>query len=382
MFEKYEKELLRLNEISQNREIKDIKKEGKFILYNGKKLLNLSSNDYLGIAENFEIINDFKKNSNYSFGSASARLLTGTSPVYNELEDLLCRMYKKESALLFNSGYHANVGIMSSLAGKNDIIFSDKLNHASIIDGMKLSGSTFYRFKHNDYEHLEQLLQNHRNHYENAIIITESVFSMDGDSANLEKLSELKKKYKTLLIVDEAHAFGVFGSHALGLCEEKNVLEDIDLLIATFGKSIGSMGAFCVGKKILINYLKNKARSFIFSTSIPEINVAFSIFVLKNILPETAIIRKKLLLNSQKLRNEIEKSGLNTLGESHIIPIIIGTNEATISTCKLLQNNKFFVLPIRHPTVPLNTSRIRISMRADIGYEDTKNIPQLIKKYN
>lgn len=379
MYEKYQKKLNKLENVSCKRFVQDIKKEGKYIIKNDKKLLNLSSNDYLGIAENFDVINDFLKTSNYSFGSASSRLLTGTSPVYKDLEETLCKTFKKEGALLFNSGYHANVGIMSSLADNKDVIFSDKLNHASMVDGMKLSGSTFHRFKHLDYEHLELLLEKHRNNHESAIIATESVFSMDGDSANLKKLIELKKKYNAILLVDEAHALGVFGENALGLAEEENLLDEIDIIVATFGKSIGSMGAFAVGSKILIEYLTNTARSFIFSTALPEVNIAYSKYIIEHILPQTKDIRKNLLKTAERLREEIISKGLTTMGNTHIVPIIIGENSETVLMCNKLQDNGFFVLPIRHPTVPEGTSRIRLSLRTDIDYTEIEQVPNLVK---
>ncbi len=379
MYEKFQEKLNKLEELSCKRFVQDIKKQGKYIIKDDKKLLNLSSNDYLGIAENFDIINDFLKTSNYSLGSASSRLLTGTSPIYKDLEKTLCNIFHKESALIFNSGYHANIGIMSSLADNKDVIFSDKLNHASMVDGMQLSGSTFHRYKHLDYEHLEFLLDKYRNKYETAIIASESVFSMDGDTADLKKLVDLKKKYNAILIVDEAHSFGVFGDKALGLAEEENLLDEIDLIVATFGKSIGSTGAFVVGNKILIEYLTNKARSFIFSTALPELNIAYSKYVIENILPKTKESRIKLLKTAEIFRKDLVLQGFQTAGSSHIVPIIIGSNAETIEKCSILQENGFFVLPIRHPTVPEGTARIRISLRTDIDYNEIEKISKLLK---
>ena len=167
-------------------------------------------------------------------------------------------MFGKEKTLLFNSGYHANVGINSSIAGKGDVIFSDKLNHASIIDGMRLSEGKFFRYPHNNMEALEKLLIRERKNFNNAVIVSESVFSMDGDIANLQKLVELKEKYNCILILDEAHAFGVFGKKGLGVTEALGITDKVDLIVGTFGKAIGSMGAFVTGKKTLIEYLTNK----------------------------------------------------------------------------------------------------------------------------
>ena len=362
MFEQYKQELDALKLNSHLRSIKDFsQKSGKYITFEGRPLINLSSNNYLGVADNEDITREFLEfaGAKYSFGSASARLLTGSLPVYKELEALLCSLFNKESALLFNSGYHANVGITSSIAGKNDVIFSDKLNHASIIDGMRLSQAKFFRYQHNNMESLEKLLIRERKNFDNAIIVTESVFSMDGDIADLRKIAEFKKKYNCILIVDEAHAFGVFGSKGLGICETPGLLPEIDILVGTFGKSIGSMGAFAVGNRVLIDYLTNKARSFIFSTALPPISIAFSKWIIENKLPYTLEKRQKMLALGNKLGSQ-----------SHIIPVIIGGNAETEQMCKRLFDAGYFTLPIRPPTVPDGTSRIRISLTTDIEEKD------------
>lgn len=358
MYEDYQKILEELKTRSHFRNLKDFeRKDEKFIYYKGKKLLNLSSNNYLNFADNKAITKEFLETagSEYSFGSASARLLTGTLPVYNKLEELLANLYQKEGALLFNSGYHANVGISSALCQKGDVIFSDKLNHASIIDGMKLSDGKFFRFPHNDMTALENLLIRERENFKNAFIISESVFSMDGDIEDLKKLVELKKKYNCNLIIDEAHAFGVFGQKGLGVAEELGIINDVDLIVGTFGKAIGSMGAFAVGSRTLIDFLINKSRSFIFSTALPPINIAFTKWIIENKLPQTLQKRKKML--------EIAK---NFGSQSHIIPVIIGENKDTVDLCEVLFHNGYFTLPIRPPTVPIGTSRLRLSLTCEI----------------
>ena len=219
MFERYKKELQELKQNFCERKLISLKKDGKYIFEGNKKYLNLSSNDYLGIAEDRKILKKFLKIADFSMGAASSRLLTGSSYVYAKLECLLSALYRKDRALIFNSGYHANTGIMSALLSKKDVVFCDKLNHASILDGIKLSEAKMFRYKHLDYNHLEELLQKNRNDYETAIIVTESLFSMDGDIADLNKLIELKNKYNAILVVDEAHAFGVYGNRGLGLAE-------------------------------------------------------------------------------------------------------------------------------------------------------------------
>ena len=380
ILESYKKELKEIHENCCDRKINSFKKEGKYIFEENKRYLNLSSNDYMGIAEDRKILKRFININEFSLGSASSRLLTGSSYVHAKLECLLAALFRKDKALIFNSGYHANTGIMSALLTKKDVVFSDKLNHASILDGIKLSDAKMFRYKHLDYNHLEKLLQKHRNEYENAIIVSESLFSMDGDIADLNRLIELKKKYNAILVVDEAHAFGVYGSKGLGIAEVQNCIQDVDLIVATFGKAVGSVGAFCTGDDILINYLINKCRPLIFSTALPEINVAFSYCIITEILPNLQHEKKELLKTAEKLRRDLKNAGLQTLGESHIVPVILGTNELAVKVSKELIKNGYYLLPIRHPTVAEGSSRIRISLRADISYDEVKEIPNLIKK--
>lgn len=370
MYENYEKILAELSDKSHFRNIKDIEgKDEKYIFINGKKLLNLSSNNYLNFADNKQITKEFLEfaKDKYSFGSASARLLTGTLPVYKDLENLLSKLYGKDSTLLYNSGYHANVGISSALSQRGDVIFSDKLNHASIIDGMKLGEGKFFRYPHNDVNALEKLLQRERKNYKNAFIITESVFSMDGDIADLVKIAELKNKYNCIFIIDEAHAFGIFGQKGLGVAEELGILNETDLIVGTFGKAIGSVGAFVTGSKVLIDYLINKSRSFIFSTAIPPINVAFTKWIIENKLDKTLAKRKRML-----------NLGKNMGSKSHIIPVIIGDNKNTVDLCNVLFHNGYFTLPIRPPTVPVGTSRIRLSLTSDIEDNELNKLKEII----
>lgn len=372
MQENYSEILDYLKANSHFRNIKNFDaKDEKYIFYNGQKLVNLSSNNYLGFADNKKITKEFlnEVGDKYSFGSASARLLTGTLPVYKELEDLISQLFRKEKTLLFNSGYHANVGINSCIAGKGDVIFSDKLNHASIIDGMRLSEGKFFRFPHKNMEALEKLLTRERKNFNNAIIVSESVFSMDGDIADIEKLVELKEKFNCILVLDEAHAFGVFGQNGLGVTEKLGITDKVDLIVGTFGKAIGSMGAFATGSQTLVDYLTNKARSFIFSTALPPINIAFSKWIIENKLPQTLEKRQRMLSIGQKAGSE-----------SHIIPVIIGGNKETVDTCEILFHNGFFTLPIRPPTVPEGTSRLRLSLTTDITEKELFDAISLAKQ--
>lgn len=372
MYDDYKNILDDLKEKSHFRDLKDFKnKDEKYIYFKDKKLLNLSSNNYLNLADNKQITREFIEfaGDKYSFGSASSRLLTGTLPIYKELEELLSNLYNKDAALLYNSGYHANVGISSALNQKGDVIFSDKLNHASIIDGMRLSDGKFFRFPHNNMEALEKLLIRERENYKNAFIITESVFSMDGDIEDLQKIVELKKKYNCYMIVDEAHAFGVFGEKGLGVAEDLGIINDIDLIVGTFGKSAGSMGAFVTGSRILIDFLINKSRSFIFSTALPPINIAFTKWIIETQFPKTLEKRKRMLSIAKKFGSE-----------SHIIPVIVGENKDTVDLCEVLFHNGYFTLPIRPPTVPVGTSRLRLSLTCEIEDDELKILREKISE--
>lgn len=372
MYDDYRKILEELKSKSHFRDLKDFQgKDEKYIYYRGEKLLNLSSNNYLNFADNKAVTDEFlsEVGLEYSFGSASSRLLTGTLPVYKELEDLLSNFYAKDRTLLYNSGYHANIGISSALNQKGDVVFSDKLNHASIIDGMQLSQGKFFRFPHNDMEALERLLQRERGNYQNAFIVTESVFSMDGDIEDLKTIVELKKKYNCVMIVDEAHAFGVFGDKGLGVCESLGIIDDIDLIVGTFGKAVGSMGAFVTGSEVLIDFLINKSRSFIFSTALPPINIAFTKWIIEHKFPKTKEKREKMLAIANKFGSD-----------SHIIPVVIGGNKETVDLCEVLFHNGYFTLPIRPPTVPEGSSRLRLSLTADILEDELKVLMEKINE--
>ena len=371
------KELNNLKSNSQLRTIPNIncKFDGR-ITVDGKDYINFASNDYLGISTKRDLIKEFLSQNDSLMSSASARLLTGSSKEYCELEKTVSNLFCKESALIFNTGYQANLGVISSLINRGDVVFSDKLNHASIIDGMKLSNGDFFRYRHLDYENLEKFLKEKRAQYKRALIVSESLFSMDGDIADIEKLIELKEKYGCLLMVDEAHAFFAYGEHCTGMSYGKNV----DIITATFGKAIGSFGAFCVSNSNIIEYLTNKARSFIFSTSIPPINIAWSNWLLTQ-------KRDFLLRQKEKLAQLINKTGIilkdNSLmsSKTQIIPIVTGSNEKTIKISEELRAQGYYIPAIRPPTVPAGTSRLRISLTADHDANDFKKVIEIIKNY-
>lgn len=370
--ERYIKKLDIIKEAGNYRVLRNIEHNGFLIHADGREMLNLSSNDYLGLSSNPRLIDDFRAETDVmalAYSAASSRLLSGNHQYYKMLEDDLADLYDKESALVFNSGYHANIGILPALTGKRDLIVSDKLVHASIIDGLRLSEAQMLRYRHIDYEHLHSILTQHREEYENVFIVTESIFSMDGDVADLQQLCEIKKEFDCFLYVDEAHAIGVRGTNGLGCCEEQACTEDIDFIIGTFGKAFASMGAFVVCEELFREYLINTQRSLIFTTALPPVNVAWTRFVL-NRMPEFYDLRVKLAGVSERLREVLVEKGFETRGSSHIVPMVCGSNENSVEMAELLQDNGFFALPVRYPTVPKNEARIRFSLNASIAMED------------
>lgn len=338
-----------------------------------KSYVNFASNDYLSISTDEDLAQEFLVNNKYQLSSASARLLSGTSKEYTELESTLAKLFNKESALIFNTGYQCNLGIISALCSKGDVIFSDKLNHASIIDGMRLSEGDFYRYNHLDYDHLEKLLATKRNSYNRAIIISESVFSMDGDVANIDKLIELKNRYNCLLMIDEAHSFCAFGETLAGITYNK----DVDIITATLGKAVGSFGAFCISNKEIITYLINKARSFIFSTAIPPINIAWSNWLLTQKIEHLYHQKEKL----QNISNKTRALFNETVSKTHIIPIIIGSNSDTIKISEKLKAEGYYIPAIRPPTVKEGSSRLRISLTANSDFNDLIKIAKIVHEF-
>ena len=361
-----------------------VQSEGGRIVVSGKTYINLSGNDYLGLASNRELISSFYSRltpdsllEQFGPGATASRLMTGNSELYEKLELKLADLYGTERALVFNSGYHGNVGILPVLAEKGDLILADKLCHASLIDGMRLSRADTIRYRHLDYEHLERLLGEKRTKYKRVFVVSESVFSMDGDLADLRRLVELKKQHDCSLYLDEAHAVGVFGSKGLGLAEQKAVTGDIDLLFGTFGKALAGLGGFVVCSEHIGDYLVNRARSFIYSTGLPPVCLNWLLFILERI-PEMESERTKLLNMAKNLRFELESEGLHTGGSSQIIPVIIGDSSDTLATAEQLRQSGYWVTAVRPPTVPANTARLRISLSTSFTSEDLEPLSGLI----
>ncbi|HHW7446121.1 TPA: 8-amino-7-oxononanoate synthase [Pasteurella multocida] len=370
MIRYYQQQLADLKAQNQFRQLPQLIHRGRFIQREDNTMLNMSSNDYLGLANNEALRQAFFKQYQDqlpALTSSSSRLLTGSFPIYDELESLMAQAFGRETALLFNSGYHANIGILPALADKKTLIVADKLVHASMIDGIRLAQCEFVRFRHHDYAHLEQILQKNDRTFERIIVVTESVFSMDGDCADLTQLVALKQRYpQVMLYVDEAHAIGVLGEKGLGLAEQQGCINQIDILVGTFGKALGSMGAYVICDQVIRDYLVNKMRPLIFSTALPPFNVAWTHFVFQQ-LPHLQAERAHLAQLSQHLRQAIvDIFQVPMPSESCIVPYILGDNELTVRTAQRLQQQGYYCLPIRPPTVPKGTSRIRFSLTADM----------------
>lgn len=284
-------------------------------------MLNLSSNDYLGLGCNRELRAAFLATltpETFLPTSSSSRLLTGNFTIYEELENELAHLFGTEAALVFSSGYHANSGILPAVSDGSTLILADKLVHASLIDGIRLSTARCIRYRHNDLAQLERLLAQHQAEYRQIIIVTESLFSMDGDQADLPALVALKRKYGNVaLYVDEAHAFGVRGKQGLGCAEEAGCIGDIDFLVGTFGKAAASAGAYIVCSRTVREYLVNRMRTFIFTTALPPVCIAWTLFIVRR-LADMQERRQHLADISRQLRQAMLAKGYDCPSSSHI----------------------------------------------------------------
>ena len=344
----------------------------------GERMLDLSSNDYLSLAQRCDEFREefLDRFSDASFSSSASRLLSTKQKHHNELEEYLSTLYGKP-ALLFNSGYHANVGCIGALSLPSTLILCDKLIHASVVDGLRIAGSEFKRFPHNDMAKLRRILEKESGNHER---IVESIYSMDGDTAPLDDLVAIRKEYpETMLYVDEAHAFGVRGNKGLGLAEELNLINEIDLLIGTFGKAAASSGAFAVCSDELKSLLVNTARPFIFSTALPPVNMAWTRLMVEKITGMTEE-RKNLATLSRYFSDNIAHiSGNPTGSDSQIIPYLTGDAAKALAIASRLREAGIIALPIRRPTVPPGGERIRFSLGAAMTPEMLRPTLDLLK---
>ena len=474
-----QQELQTLKEHSNLRRLPQLTHEGRTVIADGRHMLNLSSNDYLGLAADRQLKEEFLQTltpDTFLPTSSSSRLLTGNFGIYEELETELATLFGTETALVLNSGYHANMGILPAVSDAQTLILADKLVHASIIDGIRLSTARCIRFRHNDLVQLERLLEQHHATFRQLIIVTESIFSMDGDQADLTALVRLKKRYSNVLLyvdeahafgvrglrglgcaeetgcirdidflvgtfgkaaasagayiaccrtireylvnrmrtfrqliivtesifsmdgdqadltalvrlkkrysnvllyVDEAHAFGVRGLRGLGCAEETGCIRDIDFLVGTFGKAAASAGAYIACCRTIREYLVNRMRTLIFTTALPPTSIAWTLFIVRK-LAGMQDRREHLARISRTLREALQAKGYGCPSASHIVPLIIGPSADTVLCAELLQRHGFYALPVRPPTVPERTSRIRFSLTADIREDEIGELIPLI----
>lgn len=337
--------------------------QGTHLTMNGQRVLCLCSNNYLGLANHPRILAAVREASDrLGYGAGASRHISGTEATHLRAQERVSRYLLQPAGLLFSTGYAANVGTLQALVGKGDVIFSDELNHASLIDGARLSRARILVYRHGDYEHLEQLLRAHRHEGSAALVVTDSVFSMDGDQADLRRLRDLATAFEAGLVVDEAHAIGLLGPQGRGLCAAQQVVPDV--LVAPLGKAFGAAGAISAGAPNTVRLVENRARSFVFSTASPAIQAA-AILAATDLVEAAEEQRATLAARSAQLH-----TGLSNLGykvpehPSVILPVHVGPPDLVMDISRELLARQVFVHGIRPPTVPPGTSRLRVTTMA------------------
>lgn len=355
-------ELARLTGAGLLRRLESIEgPQGPVVVIKGRSFINFSSNDYLGLSTDLRPKEAMAKAAfELGSGMGSARLVVGDGPAHGALEQALSKFLRTQKALLFSSGYAANVGALQALLGPEDVVFSDALNHASLIDGCRLSRAKVVVYPHAEASVLPKLLRQQQGR--RRFIVTDAVFSMDGDLAPLRELSEIAGEHGTGLYVDEAHALGVFGQRGAGLCEEVGVEDSVDVRMAGFGKSLGTAGAAVAGQSEIVDLILNKARSFVFSTALPPAVCAATQTSLA--LFEEPTLRESLWRNIRMLAEGLLALGHPVKARSPIFPLVLGDPQKALAASSALHRQGILVKAIRPPTVPEGTSRLRISLSA------------------
>lgn len=366
----FEKELLDIKNKGLYRRLRSVESEqASKVVIDGKEVILLSSNNYLGLANHPKIKEAAKEAiDKYGTGSGAARLISGNCILYKELEEKIAEFKNTEAALVFGSGYLANIGILSTVVEEGDLILSDELNHASIIDGCRLSRAEKIIYRHKDTRHIEEILS--KNKTKKILIVTEGVFSMDGDIAPLPEIIALAKRYSAMVMVDDAHGTGVLGKKGKGTAEHFGIEKGIDIHMGTLGKAFGGYGAYAAGDKGLIEFLINKARGFIFTTALPPSVLASAITAIE-VLEEEPHLIKRLRENRDYFVSGLKALGFDTIGcETPIIPILIGSAKKALKMSEDLFEQGVYVPAIRPPTVPEDTCRLRLTVMAAHTKED------------
>ncbi len=357
-----------LGKIKQNnlyRKLRYGKVKDSHITINGKKLLNLCSNDYLGIPTTKIQFKQLQ---------SSSRLVSGNDESYKKLEDNLAKHKSQQNSLIYPTGYMANLGAISSIVKKGDLILSDELNHASIIESCKLSDAKVVIYKHNDMQDLQKKLKQNG---KNKVVITEGIFSMDGDFSSLKQITEISEKAKAITIVDDAHGDFVIGKDGKGTPNYFNVAKKIDLYISSLSKGLGSFGGYVASQNNVIDLCINKSKSFIYTSALPSFLIEHS---LKRFESNREKQKKKLEKNIKQLSKGLREIGYKTNSITHIIPIIIGSEKSAMDFGEFLFNNGVFAQPIRYPTVPKNQARLRISVTAWLSKADIEKTLEIFEK--
>ncbi len=348
------------------------------VILDGKEVVNFSSNNYLGLASRKDVVELTQKGLElFGAGSSASRLIAGNFSIHEEAEEVLARFKGKEASLIFSTGYMANLSLLTSLSDENTEIFSDQLNHASIIDGCRLSKASISVYRHRDLDHLEHLVK--RSRKKRKIVITDGVFSMDGDIAPLGGIADICERYGCIFIVDDAHGTGVLGEKGRGTTFYKGVNDRVDIIMGTLGKAMGLFGAFVASSKAIRELLINKARPFIYTTSLPP-SIAYATKGVISIIERSDDLRKELHEKASFVREGIKKLGFSTLdSETQIIPVVVGDERKTMELSKGLLERGFFAHGIRPPTVPNGTSRLRVSIMADHRWEDLEGFLEALR---
>jgi 8-amino-7-oxononanoate synthase len=368
-------ELIKIKESGLYRDMRVVgNAQDTHIEIEGKSFLSFCSNNYLGLANHPSVVKAVKDAvEEYGWGAGASRLVSGNMTLHEVLEDAISRFKGKDAAIVFPTGYMANLGAITSLVSNGDLVICDKLNHASIIDGCRLSGADFRVYAHCNMKKLENILKK-ASKYNRKLIVTDSVFSMDGDLAPLPDIVRVATEYNAMIMVDEAHGTGVFGENGRGVVEHFNLNKEIDVVMGTLSKAIGSLGGYVSGDIDLISYLRNKARSFMYTTALPPAVCAASIAGI-NLIQEDHSMRESLWYNVRFIKDKLRSLNINMVSsQSQIIPILIGDAQKAVEISKLLYEKGILIPAIRPPTVPANSSRLRMTVMSLHTQDDLERL--------
>ena len=378
--EKISNELKKIKESGLYRELNILEgAQGPHVKIKGRTYISFCSNNYLGLANHPEVVKAVEDAvGKYGWGAGASRLVSGNTELHQALEDEISKFKKKEAAIVFPTGYMANIGTICSLVSSGDLVICDRLNHASIIDGCRLSGATFRVYPHRDIGKLENILKKSTG-YPRKLIVTDTVFSMDGDLAPLPDIVRIAHEYSAMVMVDEAHGTGVFGENGRGVVEHFNLDKKVNIIMGTLSKAVGSLGGFVTGNSDLISYLRNKARTFMYTTALPPAVCAASIAGIKLIQRDHSL-RESLWRNVHYVKERLKLLNLNVISlESPIIPIIIGNAKKAVDVSGFLFESGILIPAIRPPTVPDESSRLRVTIMATHTRADLDKLLDILK---